>query len=185
MLKALAALFGAGLTVAACYGTGALVIARLGVRLKRGERFPLAFLLGAACVHFLVFCVMTLRIAYKPVWLVLLGGLIVLSAWNWAQAKIPDTDKPPERIPTDLRIVFAVIFAAFTALYFVNAWAPETSPDGSGYHLDIVNRYFRAHGFVRIPTNMYSSLSQGMEMLYHPAFALEGIRRRRWCTSRS
>ncbi|HLX42302.1 MAG TPA: discoidin domain-containing protein [Bryobacteraceae bacterium] len=168
MLKALAALFGAGLTVAACYGAGAFALAKLGIRLRRGEKFPLAFLLGAASVHFLIVCVMALRIAYKPVWLVLFGAIIVLSARNWKK----DADEPQEGLPTELRIVFAVIFATFTVLYFVNAWAPEMSPDGSGYHLDIVNRYFRAHGFVRIPTNMYSSLSQGIEMLYQPAFAL-------------
>jgi hypothetical protein len=168
MLKALAALFGAGFTVATCYGAGALALARLNIKLRRGEKFPLAFLLGAACVHFLIVCVMALQIAYKPVWLVLFGAIIVLSARYWKR----DADEPPARLPVELRIVFAVIFATFTVLYFVNAWAPEMSPDGSGYHLDIVNRYFRAHGFVRIPTNMYSSLSQGIEMLYQPAFAL-------------
>jgi hypothetical protein len=169
MLKAFAALFGAGLTVAACYGAGALALAKLGVKLRRGERLPLAFLLGAACVHFLIFCVMALRIAYKPVWLMLLGGIICLSARYWTRT---DTEEPSVRLPIELRVVFAVIFTTFTVLYFVNAWAPEMSPDGSGYHLDIVNHYFRAHGFIRIPTNMYSSLSQGIEVLYQPAFAL-------------
>lgn len=169
MLKALAALFGAGLTVAACYGTGTLVLAPLGAKLRRGERFPLAFLLGAACVQFLVICVMTMHIAYKPVWLVLFGALIAISLKRW---KNEATEAPPVRSPAEFRIVFAVIFATFTVLYLANAWAPETSPDGIGYHLDIVNRYFRAHGFVPIPTNMYTSLSQGIEMLYQPAFAL-------------
>src|SRR5579863_2669569 len=148
MLNALAALFGAGLTVAACYGTGTLLLARLGAKLRRGERFPLAFLLGAACVQFLVICVMTLHVAYKPVWLVLFGELIAVSLRRW---KGEATEAPPVRSPAEFRIVFAVIFATFTVLYLANAWAPETSPDGIGYHLDIVNRYFRAHGFIPIP----------------------------------
>lgn len=169
MLKAFAALFGAGLTIAACYGAGVLALAKSGVKLKRGEKFPLAFLLGAACVHFLIFCIMALRIAYKPVWLVLFAGLILLSAKYWKRV---DAEESAVSLPLDLRIVFGVIFTTFTVLYFVNAWAPEMSPDGSGYHLDIVNHYFRAHGFIRVPTNMYSSLSQGIEMLYQPAFAL-------------
>ena len=42
MLKSLAVLFGAGLTVAACYGTGVFLLDRLAVKLRRGERFPLA-----------------------------------------------------------------------------------------------------------------------------------------------
>jgi len=49
MRQALAALFGAGFTVAACYAAGTLVIDRLGVALRRDERIPLAFVLGAAC----------------------------------------------------------------------------------------------------------------------------------------
>jgi hypothetical protein len=168
MLKALAALLGAGLTVAACYGAGVFALARLRINLKRGERFPLAFLLGAACVHLLVFCVLTLRIAYRPVWLVLFTAIIIVTARYW---------RPPEAgesspAPLELRIVFVATFSAFTLLYFVNAWAPETSPDGAGYHLEIVGRYFRAHGFIPIPTNMYASLGQGIEMLYQPAFAI-------------
>ena len=50
-MKALAALAGAAFTVAACYGLGATIAARLGARLRRGEKFPLSFVLGAAVLH--------------------------------------------------------------------------------------------------------------------------------------
>jgi hypothetical protein len=49
--------------------------------------------------------------------------------------------------------------------------APEMSPDGVTYHLGLVSRYLRAHGFQRISTNMYANLSQGVEMLFLFAFA--------------
>jgi hypothetical protein len=58
----------------------------------------------------------------------------------------------------------------YAVLYFVNALAPEISPDGSTYHLGLVARYLREHGFHRITTNMYASLSQGLEMLFLFAF---------------
>ena len=61
------ALLGAAVTVAACYALGALLIGRLGVRLHRGERFPLAFVLGAACLHLSIFSLLALKIAYWPV----------------------------------------------------------------------------------------------------------------------
>ena len=67
MIQALAALLGAALTVAACYSAGALLVDGLGVKLRRSERLPLAFLLGAACLHLAVFAVLALRIAYWPV----------------------------------------------------------------------------------------------------------------------
>jgi hypothetical protein len=50
--------------------------------------------------------------------------------------------------------------------------APEASPDGSTYHLGLVARYLRQHGFGHITTDMYANLSQGVEMLFLPAFAI-------------
>ena len=70
------------------------------------------------------------------------------------------------------RIAAGIIFLAYAGLYFVNAWAPEVSPDGSGYHLELVARYLRAHGFEPVTTNMYAGLSEGVEMLFVPAFAI-------------
>src|SRR5437879_5707297 len=130
MLVALAALFGAALTIAACYGAGALLIARLGAPLKPGEKFPLGVVLGAALVHLAVFAALALKIGYKPVWLVGLAAVIAASrkhwGWRWTMPK---------------GLVAwggALVFAVYTLLYFVNAWAPEASADGSGYHLELV-----------------------------------------------
>ena len=67
MILALSALLGAALTVAACYAAGAMLIGRLGIVLFRFERVPLAFMLGAACLHLAVFAILTLQIAYWPV----------------------------------------------------------------------------------------------------------------------
>ncbi len=58
----------------------------------------------------------------------------------------------------------------FAVLAFFHAWAPESSADGAGYHLGMVARYFRAHGFERITNNIFASLSGGVEMLFLPAF---------------
>ncbi len=167
MLQALAALFGAAITVAGCYAAGALLIARVtrgvGTPLKRFESIPLAFLTGAAALHLLVFATLALRIGYKGVWLVLLAALI------WAGFKLPLAGRG-HSLPTSLKIGFGAVFAVFTAIYFVNAWAPEMSPDGSGYHLEFVAQFVRAHRFVRLD-NMYAALSEGIETLYVPAFA--------------
>ena len=168
MAQAFAAIFGAAFTVAACCGAGVLVIAWCGAKLRKAETFPLAFVLGASCVHLAVFAVMAAKIAYKPVWWVLLGGLIAAGVWR--RPKFAET--APTEKKSWLWILFAAVFAVFTVLYLANAWAPETSPDGSGYHLTIVARYLRAHGFERVGTNMYASLGEGVEMLYEPAFAI-------------
>lgn len=64
-----------------------------------------------------------------------------------------------------------MVFTVYLAAYFTNAMTPERSPDGTAYHLGLVARYLREHGFRRITTNMYANLSQGVEMLHLFAFA--------------
>lgn len=162
------ALFGALITVAACWGAGILLIERTGAKLARLERNALAFVSGAALVHLFVFAAFTLHFAFKPVWLIAFAGLIAAAAWR-NRAYQP---APPLALPKWLATLFGVIFAVFSVLYLANAWAPETSPDGASYHLEIVGRYLRAHSFVPITTNMYAGLGQGIELVYAPAFAL-------------
>ena len=135
-MKALAALAGAAFTVAACYGLGSMIAARLGARLRRDEKFPLAFVLGAAVLHLAIFAVMALHIAYRPVLIALLAACVaaalVTGDWRLPAAEDADRETP---LPRAIRYLFGVIAAAFTVLYLFNAWAPEISPDGSSYHL--------------------------------------------------
>ncbi len=169
MIQALAALFGAALTVAACYSAGALLVDALKVKLRRSERPPLAFILGAACLHLAVFAILVLRIAYWPVLAGLLAGVVGAAAWNGSLAF---KGEPEEPLSKGLKQLSYVLFGAFSLLYFFHALAPEMSPDGSGYHLGLVARELRAHGFERITTNMYAALGAGVEMLYVPAVAI-------------
>jgi len=173
---AVAALLAAALTVATCYAAGTLLLARLGASLRRLEKFPLAFVLGAACVHLGAFAIFALKIAYKPVFLVLAGGVIAAAVMAHRRAQKTGSQNVAagtgfswrENLPA---FGYAAIFVIFTALYFVIAWAPEWSSDGSGYHLGLIARYLRAHGFEPVTTNMYSGLGEGAEMLYALAFA--------------
>jgi len=169
MILALAALVGAALTVAACYAAGAMLIDRLGLSLNRYERPPLAFTLGAACLHLAVFAILTLQIAYWPVLTALLLGVIgsAVATGSWKLR-----GNPGEPLSLNLKRICIPVFGLFTVLYFFHAWAPELSPDGSGYHLEYVVRYLHAHGFERVTTDMYAALSEGIEMLYVPAFAI-------------
>ena len=67
--------------------------------------------------------------------------------------------------------LLAAAFAAYFILYFFNAMAPEASPDGSTYHLGLVARYLREHGFRPITWDIYANFSEGVEMLFLFAFA--------------
>jgi hypothetical protein len=169
MILALAALVGAALTVAACYAAGAMLIDGLGLVLYRFERLPLSFTLGAACLHLVIFGILAVHLAYWPVLTILLLGAIgsAVATGSWRLR-----GEPGEPLSVNLKRICIPLFGIFTLLYFFHAWAPEMSPDGSGYHLGYVARELRTHGFERVTTDMYATLSQGIEMLFVPAFAI-------------
>lgn len=169
MLLALAALLGAGLTVAASYAAGAILIDRLGLKLYRYERAPLAFTAGAACLHLAIFAILALRVAYTAVFVAVLAGILA-AAWNTGAWRLKG--EPGAPLGQSLKRICIVLFGVFSMLYFFHAWAPEDSPDGSGYHLGYVALYLRHHGFTRVTTDIYATLGEGVEMLFAPAFAI-------------
>ena len=169
MILALSALLGAALTVAACYAAGAILVDRLRIPLFRFERPPLAFILGAACLHLAVFAILACQIAYWPVLVALLLSVIgtAVATGSWSLK-----GEPGAPLTQNLKRLCILLFGLFSVLYFFHAWAPEFSPDGSGYHLGYVARYLRAHGFDRVTTDIYATFSAGIEMIFVPAFAI-------------
>jgi hypothetical protein len=168
MLQPLSILFGAGFTVAVSVAAGRLLLRALSIRFYRQEEHALAFVVGAACLSLLTFILCALGAAHRGVFLSV--GLAVLALAFARGAHRPSGESFPA-LPVFWRLLFGSIFAIYCVLYFFNAMAPEMSPDGIAYHLGLVSRYLRAHGFERITTNMYANLSQGIEMLFLFAFA--------------
>jgi hypothetical protein len=173
MIQALKAILGAALTSGACLAAGALLIGRLGVKLRRAEQAPLAFVLGAACLHLAVFTILALHLAYTPVFVALLAGLIAAAllkrrTWRGVQG---GAERAKALARRHFYPLWFVLFGAFTLLYFFHALGPESSPDGSSYHLGLVARYLRSRGFEPV-YDFYAALSGGVEMIFTPAFAI-------------
>src|SRR5262249_8025659 len=116
MLTALAALLGAVFTVAACYACGELALARLGMALRREEKCPLAFLLGASFLHLAVLAILALKIAYPTVLVGLLAAPVAaaLLTGTWRECAETARAKP---WPLSLTVLFWAVFVPFTALY--------------------------------------------------------------------
>ena len=155
-------LFGSLFTAAVCWALGLLLFRRLGIVLRPVEHDLLAALAGAAILSCAVFLLCALKLARTPVFLGFGIGLIALARPMWGRrgalwARLP--------------LLFLIPFLFYAVIYLANSLAPEFSPDGSTYHLGLVARYFRQHGFERLTTNMYGNLSQGLEMLFLFAFA--------------
>ena len=102
------------------------------------------------------------------------------SGWRcWRRGRLPIEDAGPRgaagtsavRPTMAMRMLWGIVFGLYVVLYLANAMAPEVSPDGAGYHLGLVARYLREHGFVRITDNLYAAMPAGVEMLFLFAFA--------------
>ena len=161
VLIVLSALF----TVLTAAALGGLLVQRLRIPLLREERPVIAFPLGAACLSLIVFALCATHLYYRGVVLAIVTEAL-LWAWRAKAYHSPDKFAPLDKFERWMLL----FFAPFTVLYLANAVAPEVSPDGSTYHLGIIAHYVRAHGFVPLHTTMYSSLSQGVELVYMVAF---------------
>lgn len=169
MLQPISILFGAAFTVAVSIALGRMLLRRLALRFFRVEETVIAFVVGSACLSLYTFALCATGFLYRGV-VIGSGAVVLLAAWKTGRGRSSGDSFPP--LSRFWKWVFGLSFAPFSVLYFVNAMGPEFSPDGTSYHLSLVARYVRDHGFSRITTNMYANLSQGIEMLYVFAFAL-------------
>jgi len=163
------AIFGATFTGGVCLALGSLLLRHLRIIFHRLEATLFAFVTGSACLSTAVFVLCVVHQARPEV--LLTGGTAAIILAVLAARR----DAPRERLPElslAWSVPFTVIFAAFFVCYLSNGLAPEISPDGSSYHLGNVARDLRNHGFDWNYHSIYSSLSQGMEMLYIVAFSI-------------
>jgi hypothetical protein len=148
------------LTVAAATALGTWILRALKLELEGLEDWLYRFLLGAAGLSLLVFGLASLGLIHKGVLIALGLGLVASNYRRWPL------------LPKWKMDWSGWLYAAFALFYFLHALAPELSPDGMSYHLGLVARYTREHGFVPFTTNMYALLSQGLEMLFLFAFGI-------------
>ena len=161
-------LFAAGFTYVVCLLAGRLALRRLNVQLYESEENFLGFVLGAALLSTAIFLLSAVGLAYRAVFFALGIGVILLAVRYKAHRRAAD------RLPSQPAVwawAFFAIYAAFSILYLSNALAPETSPDAVYYHLGFPVRYLDQHRLVPVTTDMYASLSAGIEMLFLFAFA--------------
>jgi hypothetical protein len=165
-------LIGALFTALTAWALGRLLFARLRIELHRIEHEALAGVCGSALLSLAVFALSAMKLARAPVFAVV-GIAAIVALATYPKARRVPAERFPS-LPRFWRWIFLAASGFYALIYLANSLAPEFSPDGSAYHLGIVARYLRAHGFERIPTNMYANLSQGMEMLFLFAFAFSG-----------
>lgn len=158
-------LFGVLFTIAVSTALGTLLLN------NSCQDWGLRFVGGGALLSISVFCFCSVGWV-RPVIFAGFGAIPLLVAGRRVFRQRAERASPVSNpIPSNYRHVLYSIAGLYFVLYFFNSMAPEFSWDGSRYHLGLVSRYLREHGFHRITDNMYASLSQGVEMLFLYAFA--------------
>jgi hypothetical protein len=166
MLAAPQILFGAALFALTALALGMLLFRVLAIRLHRFEEPLLAFVAGSGILGAILFVLCTVKMV-RASWFLAVGVIAIAAALRFRDRRHRDT---LPSLPKAWSITFAILITAFSVWYFVNALAPEMSPDGMAYHLWLPAEYARAHGFVRIPTSIFANFPQGMELLFLFAF---------------
>ncbi len=160
--------WGSFITLLTAWSLGKLLLKSLRLEFYRLEEDLLALITGSACLSFLVFVLCALHCARKGAFTAL--GVTILAIAGWRGALRPAATKLPG-VPRLWWLFFAGPFSVYAVLYFFNALAPETSPDGATYHLGNVVRWWHDRGFVRYTGSIYANLSQGLELLFLMAFS--------------
>lgn len=168
-MTALKILASALLTIGICAAAGQLLFAWLKLKLTRAEHYFLGFLLGSACVSTIIFVLAALHWIYDPV-LGAMGGAILLS-WAVFRKRIRLEPSPGVSLPSRWRVVFWGTYLAFGVFYIATAMLPETSSDGTVYHVGLITRYYSRHGFYPMRTDMNANMPEGIEMLFLYAYA--------------
>ena len=159
--------FGAIFTAASSWALGALFFRGLKIRLAAWEKGLLAGVCGAALLSTFLFVLCSLRIAYVPVFL---GFGVAAIGANYRLGRGPAAGRL-SGLARPWEIALALVLTVYGLVYLSRSFAPEISPDGATYHLGLVYRYYRQHGFEDLTTNFYAAFPQGMEMLFLYAFA--------------
>ena len=167
--RVLPILAGAAFTAGVSIAAGLILLRRLRLSLDRTEELLFGFVSGSAIVSFLVFLLCVIHQAKLGVFLG--GGLLLVAAAARTTSGGFASKTPFSR----QKWLYLAVICPLLVVYLANSVAPEVSPDGSGYHLGNVVRYWQNHGFVWDYHSIYSYLSQGLEMLFLVAFSIGGM----------
>lgn len=167
MKHLISVLFGALFTIVVAWSLGLILFRKLSLLFYKWEGRLLAFVAGSACLSAIMFVLSAAGLVHPGVLLVV--GLASV-AYAATYGAFTSSGKIQAALVPDWRWIFLACFVAFTYVGFFNALAPEHSSDGMAYHLGEVLKYQRAHGFLRITTDIYANLSEGVELIFLFAF---------------
>ena len=149
---------------------GLATLRTLKCNLDQGESLALGYVVGSAIASTLTLLRGLLgaisEITFIAVTVLSLLLLIQQRKWFRGLGKISLS-----AVPWPVKAILIAALLTYGVLYLRQALAPEMSPDGTVYHLGLVNLWAHTGRIYRI-ADMYAALPQGMEMLFLFAFTI-------------
>ena len=149
---------------------GLAAIRALKIDFDKSESIAIGYVIGSAINGLLTFGLGLSGAIGKPVFITitLISVAILWQQGSWFTG-LPKYSGSPA--PVAIRLLLLLAFVFYGAIYFRQALSPEISPDGTEYHLGLVNLWTHAGRIYKI-ADIYAAFPEGMEMLYLFAFAI-------------
>ncbi len=168
MLRVIPVLFGALFTIATAWSLGMLLFRKLSLVFHAWEERLLAFVAGSACLSAIMFVLSATRLVRRGILLVLGLAIIGYAAYSGSASHHRKT------VPAAPAIVALGLRSGLRRLHlhriFQRVWRPSTARTAWPITWVKSSSISSAHGFLRITTDIYSNLSQGVELAYLFAF---------------
>ncbi|HWE53757.1 MAG TPA: hypothetical protein VG273_28460 [Bryobacteraceae bacterium] len=150
------------------FGLAALKVLQLDF--SKGETIAIGYLIGSAINSAVTLGLGLAGAIGKPVFIsITLASLSIFWLQRKWFASRPGASGGPA--PLAIRLLLLLALVCYGTMYFRQALSPETSPDGTEYHLGLVNLWTHAGRIYRI-ADIYAAFPHAMEMLYLFAFAI-------------
>ncbi len=153
-----------------CLSGGLATLRALKCDLYQSEALALGYVVGSALVSTLTLLLGFLGAIGQLTFAVVtaLSLLLLVKQWRWFRGLAKTS---MSSVPWPARAILLAALLSYGVLYFRQALAPEMSPDGTEYHLGLVNLWANAGRIYRI-SDMYAAMPQGIEMLFLFAFTI-------------
>ncbi len=155
--------------LAVTYGIGRKALLLFKLELDELEEYLIATALGAGFLIFLTLLLAVTHLLYREVFIVIGIAAILFSTREVKQLlrnakRLVASDR--QRLKLNTNGILMLAYISFIASIGVATLAPVSEFDSLSYHMAFAKTYAGSHSFVYQPTQTYTTMPQGMTMLY-------------------
>ncbi|MBI2140918.1 glycosyltransferase family 39 protein [Candidatus Woesearchaeota archaeon] len=160
------------LTVAFASGRKLLALFRADFNFSKAEEFLISVALGAGLLMNATILLGVFKVLYKEAYILIALAVLVLCfrevrrLWQLAMSFAIHLRQVLKPMKPSVAGFLTLSFLFFALINFIPALTPAYEFDSMGYHMAFAKVYAGSHSLVYQPSQFYSTMPQGMTMLY-------------------